>query len=90
MGRYKWSLQESVLLQLLKDIRQEAGLSGPEIQKELNRPNSYVAKVESGDKRLDILELNEYCQICDIDLEDFSKRLINALRNKSLKRLSHK
>ena len=75
MGRYKWSVQETILLELLKSIRSEAGLSGPTIQTKLGRPNSYVAKVESGDKRLDILELNEYCQVCGITLSDFSSRL---------------
>jgi hypothetical protein len=82
MGRYKWSVQETALLKLLKEIRQEAGLSGPAIQKALNRPNSYVAKVESGDKRLDILELNEYCQVCGISLEKFSARLAKILPEK--------
>jgi len=80
MGRYKWSLQEEVLLKLLKDIRQEAGLSGPAIQKMLNRPNSYVAKVESGEKRLDVLELKELCCAYGVTLHDFSQRLDNKLK----------
>jgi len=75
MGRYKWSIHEEALLGLLKDIRQEAGLSGPQIQKALSRPNSYVAKIESGDKRLDILELYEYCNVCGISISEFSNRL---------------
>jgi len=80
MGRYKWSVQEDVLLKLLKDMRQEAGLSGPVIQKMLNRPNSYVAKVESGEKRLDILELRELCCVCGVTLYDFSQRLDHKLK----------
>lgn len=84
MGRYKWSAKEEVLLQLLKEIRQESGFSGPIIQKQLSRPNSYVAKLESGDKRLDILELREYCQACGVTVEEFSRRLDTALAQKSL------
>jgi len=84
MGRYKWSIQESLLLDLLKSIRLEAGLSGPNIQKLLGRPNSYVAKVESGDKRLDILELNEYCKVCNISLTEFAKRLEEKLNQRNL------
>lgn len=79
MGRYKWSTQESVLLKLLKDVRQESGLSGPAIQKMLKRPNSYVAKVESGEKRLDVLELREFCCACSITLNEFTKRLDDRL-----------
>jgi len=84
MGRYKWSMQETVLLDLLKSIRLEAGLSGSNIQKLLGRPNSYVTKVESGDKRLDILELNEYCKVCNISLTEFSKRLEESLSQRNL------
>jgi len=79
MGRYKWSMQESVLLKLLKDVRRESGLSGPAIQKMLKRPNSYVAKVESGEKRLDVLELRELCQACGITLHEFTTRLDDEL-----------
>jgi len=81
MGRYKWSIHEEVLLELLKDIRREAGLSGPYLQKTLKRPNSYVAKVESGDKRLDILELYEYCSACGVTLSQFAQRLEIKLKD---------
>lgn len=84
MGRYKWSTQEEALLKLLKSIRSESGLSGPAIQKKLDRPNSYVAKVESGDKRLDILELNEYCRVCGTTLPEFGSRLEQALKTKGI------
>ena len=84
MGRYKWSTHEEILLSLLKEIRNEAGLSGPSIQKLLNRPNSYVAKVESGDKRLDILELREYCKVCEVSIADFSAQLEKKLKSKNL------
>jgi len=79
MGRYKWSTQEDVLLKLLKDVRQDSGLSGPAIQRLLKRPNSYVSKVESGEKRLDILELKEFCCACGITLSEFAKRLDDRL-----------
>lgn len=79
MGRYKWSLQESVLLKLLKDVRHESGLSGPAIQKMLKRPNSYVTKIESGEKRLDVLELRELCHAYGITLRDFTTLLDKRL-----------
>ncbi len=79
MGRYKWSGQETVLLQHLKEMRKKAGLSGPEIQRRLNRPNSYVSKVESGEKRLDILELREYCKACDTCYVEFVRTLDEKL-----------
>jgi len=79
MGRYKWSGPEAVLLKNLKEMRAAAGLSGPEIQRRLKRPNSYVSKVESGEKRLDILELREYCNACGVSLVDFVRDLDMSL-----------
>ena len=60
-------------------MRADAGLSGPEIQRRLNRPNSYVSKVESGEKRLDVLELREYCQACGVSIIDFIRHLEEKL-----------
>jgi len=79
MGRYKWSGPEAVLLKHLKEMRATAGLSGPEIQRRLKRPNSYVSKVESGEKRLDILELREYCNACGVSMVDFIAELERKL-----------
>ena len=68
-----------MLLKHLKKMRADAGLSGPEIQRRLNRPNSYVSKVESGEKRLDVLELREYCQACGVSIVDFIHSLEKKL-----------
>ena len=68
-----------MLLNHLKEMRKKAGLSGPEIQRRLKRPNSYVSKVESGEKRLDVLELREYCHACGISVVDFIHSLEEKL-----------
>lgn len=68
-----------MLLKHLKEMRAKAKLSGPEIQRRLNRPNSYVSKVESGEKRLDVLELREYCNACGVSLSDFVSELDHKL-----------
>ena len=68
-----------MLLKHLKEMRKDAGLSGPEIQRRLNRPNSYVSKVESGEKRLDVLELREYCEACGVSIIDFVHGLEQSL-----------
>ncbi len=84
MGRYKWSEHERVLLELLREVRREAGLSGPAVQRMLKRPNSYVAKVEAGEKRLDILELRELCTVYGITIVDFTARLEQRLQSAKL------
>ena len=41
----------------------------------LRQPQSYVSKYESGERRLDILELRQVCNALGISLEAFIRRL---------------
>ena len=45
----------------------------------LGQPQSYVSKYESGERRLDLLELRQVCKALGICLEVFIRRLESAL-----------
>ena len=45
------------LCKLLREIRAEAGLRQIDLAKRLDQPQSYVSKYEAGERRLDIIEL---------------------------------
>ena len=45
----------------------------------LGQPQSYVSKYESGERRLDLLELRQVCNVLGISLEAFIRRLDSAL-----------
>lgn len=63
------------LLSLLRLTRTESGLTQTEVARRLNQPQSFVSKYESGERRLDILELQEVCQVLGITLAEFVARL---------------
>ncbi|WP_033482646.1 helix-turn-helix domain-containing protein [Xanthomonas citri] len=67
------------LLELLVEIRNKAGLKQAELAEELGRPQSYVSAVERGGRRLDLLQLYEYCRACDHDLVSFVRRFEKAM-----------
>jgi transcriptional regulator with XRE-family HTH domain len=48
-------------LDLLREVRKEAGLTQAEVAAALRRPQSYISKYESGERRLDVLELQTVC-----------------------------
>lgn len=50
-----------VFLELLKRFRKESGLSQAEVAKAIGRPQSFVSKYESGEQRLDLMELEDVC-----------------------------
>lgn len=53
--------------QLLVEAREKAGLTQVEVSLRLNRPQSFVAKYEGGERRLDVIELLVVCDALGID-----------------------
>ena len=49
------------LMQALVEMRGNAGVTQQELANRLNRPQSYIAKVETGERRLDVVEFIEWC-----------------------------
>ncbi|MGO9231879.1 MAG: helix-turn-helix domain-containing protein [Bryobacteraceae bacterium] len=68
------------LLSLLRLVRTEAGLTQTEVAQRLKQPQSFVSKYESGERRLDILELREVCQAIGVPLPEFVGRLEQVIR----------
>jgi len=64
---------------LLRQVRLEAGLRQVDVATKLGVPQSYVSNYESGERRLDVLELRDVCEIVGVSLPDFIKRLEHAL-----------
>ena len=75
MPRNRGRPTKDILQNLLRDIRLEAGLNQVELANRLDHPQSYVSKYESGERRLDLLELREICGALDVSLVEFVTRL---------------
>ena len=83
----KWSVKKNIrlaqqkkLLVLLRGIRVDAGLTQSELASRLARDQTFVSKYESGERRLDILELREVCQAIGTDFVTFIRKLNKHLR----------
>lgn len=70
------SKYQRAFLGLLREIRVEAGLRQSDVAKKLREPQSFVSKYESGERRLDMLELDAVCLACETDLESFVARYV--------------
>lgn len=79
MRRTSKETQNEKLLKLLKRIRQDKGIRQVELADRLGVPQSFVSKYESGDRRLDILELRKVCEAMGISLEEFIQELEEIL-----------
>lgn len=66
--------RRKVLLALLRQVRLEAGLRQVDVASKLRKPQSFVSNYESGERRLDLLELQALCEALGIGLDVFVKR----------------
>lgn len=80
MERLYTAGDQKKLQALLRQVRVEAGLTQEQLAEKLGRPQSFVSKFESGERRLDVLELRELCRAIGITLPDLVARLEDALR----------
>jgi transcriptional regulator with XRE-family HTH domain len=69
------SPEQKEMQTLLRGLRLDAGLSQSEMAARLGVPQSFVSKYESGERRLDILEVRQVCIALGVDLADFVREL---------------
>jgi transcriptional regulator with XRE-family HTH domain len=72
--------QRARLVSLLREMRVEAGLTQTELAAHIEKDQAYVSRYESGQRRLDVLEVREICQAIGITLGEFARRLEKALK----------
>jgi transcriptional regulator with XRE-family HTH domain len=67
MGKSIHSPQHQKLRELLIAARKKAGLTQAEVALRLGRPQSFVAKYEGGERRLDVIEFVTVARIIGLD-----------------------
>jgi len=68
------SKQNQAFLKLLREIREDADLRQQDVASALDLPQSFVSKYESGERRIDLIELEKICEVCGVSLVDFVRR----------------
>jgi len=63
MNRDTHRVRYERLLKKLRKARDEAGLTQAQVAKALGRPQSFTSKIESGERRLDFVELQELASL---------------------------
>jgi transcriptional regulator with XRE-family HTH domain len=70
------SAGQAAFCELMIRARKAAGLTQQELAKRLRRPQSFVAKYEGGERRVDVVEFIEICKAVEVDPNKLLKALI--------------
>ena len=60
--------RHALLAEVLRDLRTDARLTQTDVAKALGKPQSYVSKYESGERRLDLVELADLSAVLGTSL----------------------
>ena len=72
------SARQRALIALLTDSRLKAGLTQATLAKKLRRYQSFVATVESGQRRIDVVEFLDFAEATGFDPIDAIKSIRKA------------
>lgn len=73
MGHTIRTKEYKVFIERLRKARKEAGLRQIDVAKKLKRHQSYIARVESGEYRIDVLELKRFAKLYKKEILYFFK-----------------
>lgn len=71
MGSNLYSKEHKIIVEKLKKARREAGLDQIEVAKKLGRSQSYLSKIESGQRKIDIIQLKKFAKLYKKEINFF-------------------
>lgn len=73
MGKTIRTKEYEVFIGRMRKARMDADLRQIDVARKMKRPQSYISRVESGEYRLDIIEVKKFAQIYNKDINYFIK-----------------
>jgi len=73
MSKSIYSKDYRNVIEKLKKARLDVGLKQEDVALKLKKPQSYISKIERGERRIDITELKELAKIYKKDITYFVK-----------------
>lgn len=80
MEKSIFTSEQEALQRVLRQLRCGAGLRQEDIADRLDEPQSFVSKYESGERRLDLIELRRICEAVGVSLSDLVNRFEEQLQ----------
>lgn len=69
----------ALFCQLMTESRERQQITQAELAKRLGKPQSFVSKYESGERRLDLLEFISVCDALGVEATKLFKSILSAV-----------
>lgn len=71
MSTNLYSNEHKIIVERLKKARHSAGLDQINVAKKLGRSQSYLSKIESGQRKIDVVQLKKFAKLYKKDMNYF-------------------
>jgi transcriptional regulator with XRE-family HTH domain len=88
MDKSLFSKEYQIFLSQLRKARVDAGLTQTALAERLGETQSFISKVERGERRLDVVELRSFCNGLHLPFPAFINRLHLAIGARERRRSS--
>lgn len=78
MAKASHTVRHLLLAQMLVELRNEAGMTQTDVAKALRRHQSLVANIESGQRRVDVIELLDLARVLGFSASELVARLASS------------
>ena len=72
-----------IVIGMLRELREQKLLTQKELADKIGSDQTFVSKIEIGERRLDIIELKYICEALEIQLVDFIKQVEQKIQKKN-------
>jgi len=73
MGKSIQTKEYAYFVERLRKARLDAGLTQGQVAKKIGRPQSHISNIESGQQRVDVIELKRFAKIYNKGVNYFIK-----------------
>lgn len=80
MRKTIYSKQNGIVADMIREMREEAGLTSRELSRQLGKGHSFISNCEQGQRRVDLSEFYWICEACGASAEKLSSELMRSFK----------
>lgn len=70
------------MIAMLRELREQKQLTQKGLADKIGSDQTFISKIEIGERRLDIIELKYICEALDIELVEFIEQVESKIKSK--------